>query len=79
MARVTHASGYADAVEVVEQGDGKFSGRIEKVLELDAFQAAFILDICRQHLPGLLDGFAVKEKIVIDPDKKLLQIGRAHV
>ena len=45
MARVTHASGHSDSVEVIQQGDGEFSGRIEKILEFDAFQAAFLVDI----------------------------------
>ncbi len=48
MARVTHAAGYSYTVEVIKQGDGEFSGRLEKVFELDAFEAAFLLDKCRQ-------------------------------
>ncbi len=42
---ITGASRHADAVEVIEQGDGELSGRIEKVFELHAFETAFLIDI----------------------------------
>ena len=45
MSRIARPSGDADTVEVVEQGDSEFPGRIEQVLELDAFQSVVLRDV----------------------------------
>lgn len=45
---VTHTPGHSDAVEIIEQGDGEFSGGVEQILEFDALQAAFLLDMLCQ-------------------------------
>ena len=44
VAGIASASGYADAVEIVEKRDGVLSGSIKKILELYTFQLAFLID-----------------------------------
>ena len=45
MSRIARPPGDADAVKIIEQGDGEFSGRVEQVLEFDAFQSTVLGDV----------------------------------
>ena len=71
-AGITHAAGDADLVEVVQQRNRVLAAGVEEVLELDAFQAAVLLDVGDQTLLRGRHRLRVEQQVLIDPNQLLL-------
>lgn len=74
IAGVVEAAGEVDFVHVVEEGEGEFSGGVDEVFEVDAFEAAGAgaVDVVDDALFGLIESLGGEEHVLLDTDEAFL-------